>query len=254
MPTRRTNKKRNCTVSSGQPTANLSLTDKATRSVRDHILNLTLSPGMTLDERYLLERYPFGRTPMREALNRLIVEGLVVSRGLRGVQVLPLNIDSTVELFDAYVMSERMVAWAVMFGDPNLMPDLEGLHRDYVQNLDETGLLRVTELNARFHNRIAVATQNTFIEAYSKKLHNLARRLSYFIYKREAAAGGFSTTLFDKPRRDHESIIEAIRAADRDGLVRLLTDHAILFRSRLARIINEDNSTDIDFAGLVLQK
>ena len=230
---------------------NLSLTDKATRVVRDHILDLTLSPGMTLDERHLLDRFHFGRTPMREALNRLIVEGLVLAREPRGVQVAPLNIESTVELFDAYVMSERMVASVLKFGNPDLLGDLERLHEDYVKNLDETGLLRVTELNARFHNRLAVATQNTYIEAYSSKLHNVARRLSYFIYKREVKQYGLASNLFEKPRQDHERIVEAIRFADREDLVKILTEHAIFFRTRLARIISENNSSEIDFSGLV---
>ena len=233
--------------SSRAPSENLSLTDQATRTVRDRILDLTLYPGMTLDERYLLERFQFGRTPMREALNRLIVEGLVLSREPRGVQVAPLNIESAVELFDAYVMSERMVASALKFGDPGLLDDLKRLHENYVKNLDETDLLRVTELNARFHNRLAAATQNTYIEAYSHRLHNVARRLSYFIYKREAEHYGLASGLFERPRRDHECIVEAIACKDRGGLVNILTDHAIFFRTRLARIINESNSSTIDF-------
>ncbi|MDE2791725.1 MAG: GntR family transcriptional regulator [Paracoccaceae bacterium] len=236
--------------SSFKVTENLSLTDRATRVVRDRILDLTLSPGMALDERYLLERFEFGRTPMREALNRLIVEGLVVSREPRGMQVAPLSIDSTIELFDAYVLSERMVASVLRFDDPDLLGDLERLHADYVKNLDETGLLRVTELNAWFHYRLAAATQNAHITAYSHKLHNVARRLSYFIFKREAANGGLVTKLFEKPRQDHERIVDSIRHADRDALIEILTDHAKFFRTRLARIISEDNRSDIDFSGL----
>ena len=231
-------------------TENLSLTDQATRAVRNKILDLTLSPGMTLDERYVLERFEFGRTPMREALNRLIAEGLVVSREPRGMQVAPLSIDSTVELFDAYVMSERMVASSLKFADPDLVEDLERLHGDYVKSLDRPGLLRVTELNARFHARLAAATQNSFMQAYSHKLHNVARRLSYFIYKRERAQDGYVSKLFEKPRQDHEFIVDAIRREDRAALIEILTSHAIFFRTRLARIITEDRNSNVDFGGL----
>ena len=226
---------------------NLSLTDRATRTVRDNILDLSLSPGMTLDERYLLEHFEFGRTPMREAMNRLIVEGLVVSRGARGVQVAPLNLESAIELFDAYVLAERMVASTLKFEHPTLVSDLEKVHADYVQNMDGTNLLRITELNVQFHGKLAEATENTHIETYSNKLHNLARRLSYFIYKREAESEEFAPVLFDKPRQDHERIIEAIRNRDRTMLVDLLTAHAVFFRTRLARIINQDRSASIDF-------
>jgi DNA-binding GntR family transcriptional regulator len=226
------------------------MTDQATRTVRNHILDLTLAPGTTLDERQMLERFEIGRTPMREALNRLIVEGLVVSREPRGVQVAPLSIESTAELFEAYVMSERMVATALKFGDPSLVEDLERLHEDYVASLETPGLLRVTELNARFHARLATATRNSFISAYSQKLHNVARRLSYFIFKLEAARDGYVAKLFEKPRQDHERILDAIRNEDRETLIEVLTDHAILFRTRLARIIAEDCSSGLDFRGL----
>ena len=139
---------------------NLSLTDRATATFRDRILDLTLPPGMTLDERQLLEKFEFGRTPMREAMNRLIVEGLVVARGQRGLQVAPLNIDAAVELFDAYVMIERMVAFALRFSDPDLVTDLQKLQASYVESLAPTDLMRVTEMNVRFHLRLARATQS----------------------------------------------------------------------------------------------
>ena len=230
------------------------LVDLATRTVRDHILDLSLSPGMNLDERYLLERFPFGRTPMREALNRLIVEELVVPGGRRGVQVAPLNIETTVQLFDAYVMSERMVAASLRFDDPDLVIDLVNLHNEYVQHLGETDLLRVTELNALFHRRLARATNNRFVEAYSNRLHNLARRLSYYIYRREASEEGFSRTLFRRPKRDHEHIIDAIKASDRERLVEVLTEHAVFFRKRLARIIKADRSAKTDFSALLSEE
>lgn len=228
----------------------MSLTDRATQTVRDRILDLTLAPGMILDERQILEKFEFGRTPMREALNRLISEGLVVARGQRGLQVAPLNIASAVELFDAYVMSERMVAFALCFSDAGLVDDLRQLHAAYAESLAPTDLLRVTELNVLFHRRLASATRNIYIEEYSGKLHKLARRLSYFIYKREAAMDTLAPTLFDKPRADHERIIETIEKHDRQGLIDELTSHAIFFRTRLARIISEDRSLNLEFAGL----
>lgn len=231
---------------------NPSLTDRATATFRDRILDLTLPPGMTLDERQLLDNFEFGRTPMREAMNRLIVEGLVVARGQRGLQVAPLNIDSAVELFDAYVMVERMVAFALRFSDPDLVKDLQELQASYVESLTPTDLMRVTEMNVRFHLRLARATQNPFIMEFAGKLQNLARRMSYFIYKREAAMEVLAPSLFDKPRADHDRILQMIIKRDRQGLVTELTNHAIFFRTRLARIIAEDRGLNVDFVGVTL--
>lgn len=240
--------KTSCASKEGQ-----SLTDQATQAVRDRILDLTLEPGMNLDERQVLERFSFGRTPMREALNRLIAEGLVVSRGPRGVQVAPLNIASAVELFDAYVVNERVVASMLRFADPGLVADLRDIHATYVKCLNPINLTRVTEVNVLFHNRLAAATQNAFIADHSGKLQMLARRLSYYIYRREAAENGLVGTLFDQPRADHEQIIALIESGDRTGLIEKLTDHAIFFRTRLARIISADRSKDTEFTELATE-
>ena len=54
-----------------------SLADLATNMLRNKILDLSLAPSEHLEDRILLEKFSFGRTPLREALNRLMSEGLV---------------------------------------------------------------------------------------------------------------------------------------------------------------------------------
>mgnify|MGYP001456934694 CR=1 FL=1 len=230
----------------------LSLTDQATRLVRDHILNLTLEPGVTLDERQVMERFQLGRTPMREAMNRLIAEGFVVRKDQRGIQVMPLDIPTAVELLDAYVMNERVVASMLRFSDPGVVEELREIQAMYVRSLSPANLAKVTEINTKFHNRLAQATQNVYIVDQSTKLNRLAQRLSYYIFRREATNDLRIPLLFDNPRKGHDLIIKHIENHDREMLVKELTDHATFFRTRLARIINEDRGKDINFVGLVL--
>ena len=51
-----------------------SLTSLAITALRKDILNLTLQPGEHLDEKMLLIKYPYGRTPLREALSKLMAK------------------------------------------------------------------------------------------------------------------------------------------------------------------------------------
>ena len=88
----------------------LSLTKQATSDLRNRILDLSLSPGEHLDEKMLLKKFPFGRTPIREALNRLIAEGLVKTKNTRGTYVASMNISDNLQLLDAYVISERVIS------------------------------------------------------------------------------------------------------------------------------------------------
>ena len=224
-----------------------SLTDQATKTLRDRILDLTLNPGMRLDEKYLLSKFKYGRTPMREVLNRLIVEGLVETNRNRGVRVTPLNLNNVFQLFDAYVLSERMVASVLNMNEPDLVSDLQVIQDDYDRVSTAAHLLRVTEVNAQFHNRLALATQNSFIGHYSSSLHNLARRLSYFIYQKEDTLSQGTANLFGRPRDDHKLIIADIKGNDRENLVTHMTEHATFFRRRLSRLIEQSFGADVVF-------
>ncbi|MGI9334044.1 MAG: GntR family transcriptional regulator, partial [Gammaproteobacteria bacterium] len=86
-----------------------SLTEAATDTIRDRILDLSIEPGQRIDEKLLMERFNLSRTPVREALNRLATDGLVEIQSNRGAFVRPLDVRHIRQLFDAYIATERMV-------------------------------------------------------------------------------------------------------------------------------------------------
>ncbi|WP_282604353.1 GntR family transcriptional regulator [Pelagibius sp. Alg239-R121] len=229
----------------------VSKTDLATNTLRDQIITLSLEPGYNIDEKFLLSRFDFGRTPLREALNRLIAEGLIESRGSRGLRVSPLNLSNTRELFDAYILAERMVASVLVFNDDGLVSDLLDIQKTYEAHTQSVDFLKVTKTNAAFHNRLAAATQNAIIARYSEQLTNLARRISFYIFKsefgREAPNRDLEERLFQRPINEHQGIIDAIEATDRDQLVELMTNHAKYFRDRLRKLIGGSAPCDLDF-------
>jgi len=62
------------------------------------ILSAALEPGRKLQLRFLMENYSAGQTPLREALNRLTTEGLVVGKEQRGFYVQSISIEELAEL------------------------------------------------------------------------------------------------------------------------------------------------------------
>jgi len=62
------------------------------------ILSARLEPGRKLQLRFLMEHYEAGQTPLREALNRLTTEDLVIGREQRGFSVKPISLDELGEL------------------------------------------------------------------------------------------------------------------------------------------------------------
>ncbi|MDN3718170.1 GntR family transcriptional regulator [Roseibium salinum] len=78
------------------------------RTLRERILTLELRPGSVLDEAGLSRQLEVSRTPIREAIIQLIADGLVVREG-RSARVAPLDLDDIPPLYDALLISSRMI-------------------------------------------------------------------------------------------------------------------------------------------------
>lgn len=87
----------------------LTLTEQAYKKMEELIVTLQLSPGEVLSEASLTERLGIGRTPIREALHRLALEGLVVILPRRGIFVSEVNVRSQLELLRVRREIERLM-------------------------------------------------------------------------------------------------------------------------------------------------
>src|ERR1043166_8641385 len=76
------------------------LTDRAYRELEEMIVTLQLSPGTVLSEQALAVRLKIGRTPIREALQRLARDGLVVIMPRRGIMVSEINLRLQLRLLE----------------------------------------------------------------------------------------------------------------------------------------------------------
>src|ERR1051325_573898 len=86
------------------------LTDRAYRELEEMIVTLQLSPGTVLSEQALAVRLKIGRTPIREALQRLSRDGLVVIMPRRGIMVSEINLRLQLRLLEVRRELERLMA------------------------------------------------------------------------------------------------------------------------------------------------
>jgi len=207
--------------------------------IRNRILDLTLPPGSRIDDRLLMDRFNMGRTPAREAFNRLASEGLIIIERNRGAFVRPLDIQHIQHFFDAYIASERIVGYFCRLDDPTLERDLKEIQRSYLAAYAKERLLQMTRANARLHGRIAVATRNEYVAENALRLYNHARRLSYFSYMLEQ---DFIPDLRETQamiKADHDDIIATVRKKTEGRLVDILSRHAVMFHSRITRVLSK---------------
>lgn len=94
------------------------LAERALRLLRDDILNGTLAPEMRLRINVLQQAYGLGLSPLREALLRLLSEGLVVAEGQRGFMVAPVSLAELQDLTRARTCLDiSALAQAMLTGD-----------------------------------------------------------------------------------------------------------------------------------------
>lgn len=222
---------------------NVSLTDSAVQIIRDRILDLTLAPGIRIDDKLLMKQFGMGRTPAREAFNRIAAEGLIIIQRNRGAFVRPLDIHHVRQLFDAYGAMERVIGHFCRTDQPGLLDDLMRIEQQYEASQRQPNYLDMTRLNTGFHMRIAAATENEYIVNFSTELYNHARRLSYFIY----LTMGFKNTesMQDQIVDHHKDIVESIRHEDNAALVACLTEHAIFFHQSIISSLGGTRGFDL---------
>src|SRR5262245_13978251 len=88
----------------------ISLTDRAYRKLEEMIVTLQLAPGAVVSETALSEKLGIGRTPIREALQRLARERLIVVLPRRGIMVPEVNIRTQLRLLETRREVERLLA------------------------------------------------------------------------------------------------------------------------------------------------
>jgi DNA-binding GntR family transcriptional regulator len=206
------------------------LSRQAYEKLRDEIVTLGRAPGEPLDEAMLVEELGLGRTPIREALQRLACEGLVTIRPRRGTFVAGLGISDLIELFEfrleiegyaAALAAERANAADIAALESALTP-----LRNARPTHDNAAHI---EIDRAFHRALAHATHNKFLEHHLARLYNLNLRLWYLALDKIG------------PMRDaieqHEAILNGIRARDAKCARAAMQKHIREFQMRIKAVI-----------------
>lgn len=163
------------------------LTDKAYTYLEELIVTLKLPPGSAVSEAMLSRRLGIGRTPIREALQRLARERLVTILPRRGVIVSDINVKSQLRLLEVRREVERLVARSAA---RRAIPEeraqftvlADRFEKSARQN-DDTTFMRVD----RAFNELCVASaRNEFATGAMGLMQALSRRFWYLHYRQAA--------------------------------------------------------------------
>jgi DNA-binding GntR family transcriptional regulator len=154
------------------------------RLVRD-ITRLEIAPGEVLGEKALVARYDIGRTPIREALQRLAIEGLVVHLPNRGMFVSDISAQSVQNIYEFRMLVDGHTArLAATRASDEDVESLEAVHQALVEATAADDVDRWVDYDRLFYDVLAGAARNIYLAEVIPRIFNLHLRLWFFIAKR----------------------------------------------------------------------
>lgn len=174
------------------------------------IIDLSLVPGVSLSETAIADQMGVSRTPVRNALTKLLSIGLVVQNKGQAFQVAEIQKDECRELMEARLSIEAQCAfWAADRAKEADLKALDNAMADYTRAFDMWDIDQMVESDHRFHQTIVLAAHNrTLMELY----HNISPRvLHYRYYLFHQASKAALRPIMGMSVRHHQAIYNAIK-------------------------------------------
>ena len=222
--------------------------DEIALELEREIVTGQLAPGTVLRQEHLSERFSVSRTPVREALRQLAARGLVSFEPNRGVRVRTLSHD---ELYEAFLVRAELESLATELAAPKFttadLEELDVAERRFAELTarllrpdggDRGTLTRQwVQANHGFHDVIYRVAAAPMVERLAKS----ARR-TFSGHAVWGTGGSGIDELYEANVRQHQAIIEALRAGSA-AAARLLAREHVLASFHLLETVLEQVGT-----------
>ena len=199
---------------SAVPLTRRCLSDDAYAQLRNWIIDGTLAPGESLRDEALAEALGMSRTPVRDALQRLENEGLVVTSSTRRTSVSPVTLKQARDIYPITVALEVMaLRLALPLMDAPALDAMRAANAELAAALAAGNAAVATLADEAAHGAFIARCGNDELQAMLADLKAKVRRL-------ECAFWGWADRT--PSVRDHEELIAALEARDGETAERVL--------------------------------
>lgn len=201
------------------------LVEQSYSIIREDIIYGNLDPNSPLRIEHLKGNYSVGASPLREALSRLLTDGLVTNEGLRGFRVAPISLADLRDITDSRLVVETSaLRLAVERGDARWEGNLVAAHYHLSrlserQNMDSRDfMIEMERLNREFHLILIEGSKSAHLVRICMQLFDFSRR-----YRNISLRGNPARP--HEVNDEHDAIHQAVLRRDADTAVRLITEH-----------------------------
>ena len=210
--------------------ATASLRDAAYQAIKHRIITCTFRPGEYINELQLSALLNIGRTPVHQALDRLMVEGMVEVIPRKGVIVKPVSLNEVLQIIEVRLINEPLGArLAAEHASDADLTEMAGVlkrakHWASLRNVENLMLL-----DREFHLLVAKAARNDVLTELLRSLHE--RSLRFWFISLNAP------TQYQTVQDEHATILEAIRRREVDKADAAMRRHIELFRKNVSQFL-----------------
>lgn len=194
------------------------LRDVIFNTIREAIIAGELKPGERLMEVQLAEKMGVSRTPVREAIRKLELEGMVEMIPRKGAHVAEVSVKDIMDVLEVRASLDGLAtSLAATRITPEEIKELKHVYTQFVANVEKDNVSGTIKKDVEFHDVIYRASRNEKLMQISNNLKEQVQRFRVIYLK------GFGSTR--DVIREHEQIIEAITTNNSDMALKIAYEH-----------------------------
>lgn len=206
-------------------------------TIRNAIISGTLKPGERLMEVQMAESLGVSRTPVREAIRKLELEGLVIMLPRKGAFVADLSVKDLTEVLEIRAALEGLAAGlaSIRINEQEL-EELEMIALNFHKSIDNANIDELIQRDLEFHEAMFKASRNERLIQLNNNLREQVQRFREIYHKK-----------VNKPRetsKEHYEMVEALSKRDSDKAEKLARRHIENAEKSLLKIM-ENKKSDI---------
>ncbi len=205
-----------------------SLREEAYDIIKQRIIRGLYRPGEALSEAVVSASLSLGRTPVRQAFDRLMRDGLVEVLPRKGIIVRPITADEIRDMVHVRLLNEGFCArLAAERADQAVLGVLNDTLDQSHKAARDSDIETLMVLDRRFHAALASAAGNAVLSDILSNLHDRSQRV-WFLSLREHQHHA-------RVVEEHAGIVAAISARDAEGAEAVMRAHILSFAENLSR-------------------
>jgi len=205
-----------------------SLLDRAYDETKHRIITCRYRPGEVLSEAAISHELKIGRTPVHQAIHRLMKDGLVSIMPRKGVMVASIGVDELMEIIDVRLLTECYCArLAADRADDSELQHLQRILDVSEKIMDKRDIEKMMLLDREFHDILAHAAHNTVLADVLRNLHERSLRF-WFMSLRDPDH-------YRNVWAQHRKIAAAIQDRQPDAADAAMREHILAFQRNVTR-------------------